>query len=489
MNKGISLASIVDYLKASEAEVLSKYSGDILCSSLALDSRKVQDGTLFFALSGEAVDGRDYIEEAVSKGAVAVIADDGRSFDNISVPVLTTNNGRKICALTADYFYGHPSQELLSIGVTGTNGKTSVCWLLSHILDDAMSIGTLNPLGTNTTPDSISVQAFLREKTDIGTKALFAEVSSHGLVQERMTGVSWDGAVFTNLSRDHLDYHQSLAEYALAKKLLFTRDLIASEKQNKFAVVNADDEVGQEILALKLPGVRFGSFSFKTGGGDVFLVGADLTLQSTHFEVSVFGEKLELESQLIGAYNVSNILAAITVLKLLDYSLPDIQARLAVVAPVPGRLERVGDNVFIDYAHTPDGLKAVQESLRPLTPGKLITVFGCGGNRDKGKRPLMGQAVAELADYSVVTSDNPRKEDPVAIIEEIIPGLIKAKSGNFQYSIEVDRALAIEQALGMREVGDVVLIAGKGHEDYQEINGVRKSFSDKEICRNLLRGN
>lgn len=488
---------------------------DIQISSLAFDSRAVKPGALFFAVRGSANDGRQFIAQAIAAGAAAIVAEAGpagSARQEISVPVFYTAELRKRAADIARLFYDDPTKELLSVAITGTNGKTSVHWIVAEALralhGATVQSGTLG-LATSsqalrdheaedfvpaltTTPDIVSLYEFIRQANERHQlRALVSEVSSHALVQDRLRGVQWDAAVFTNLSRDHLDYHQTEKEYAEAKKLLFFAELMQSLKPRKVAILNQDDALGQEILAelKQQKNIRAVGFSTESAQADGFLCGYSGTRTRTEIELTLGGKSLSFCSRLIGDYNAVNNLTAATTLWALGFELEAIGQALEAVPPVPGRLECIsgsGKTAYIDYAHTPDALVRVQQSLRPLVSGRLITVFGCGGDRDKGKRPLMGQVVAEQSDVAIVTSDNPRSEDPLAIIEDITPGMSGSRAAASVQVVPCRRS-AIELALKCAQENDVVLIAGKGHEDYQEIEGVRHPFSDAALCRELLR--
>ncbi len=464
---------------------------------LTADSRAVKLGSIFVAYPGTRLDGRAYIAEAISRGAAAVIWErKGFTWDERwEVPNLGVENLRGRISEIAGHVFGNPSDSLWMAGVTGTNGKTSVSQWIGAALDAlgrrSAVIGTLgNGLvgerveAKNTTPDPILLQRLLADYLRRGARAVAMEVSSHGLDQGRVAGIKYDIAVFTNLTRDHLDYHGTMESYAEAKFGLF------SARGLKRAVINADDEVGA-------------SFARRLGG-DVMTFGtrAGARLRAEQIRLSDAGVRFRIESEwgrgevssaALGAFNVSNLLAAFGAL--LAAGIDFETARIAVCAlqPVPGRLERVGGGaqplVVIDYAHTPDALDKALAALRVIVStaprdkgvaaGRLICVFGCGGDRDPGKRALMGQVAARLADQVIVTSDNPRGEDPLAIIEQVLAGAPGAQA------IE-DRQVAVFAAIHQARAGDVVLLAGKGHETYQEIAGVRLPFSDREVAQAAL---
>ena len=462
----------------------------IKANQLTTDSRMAGPGSVFLAYPGESSDGRKYIPQAVAQGAAGVLWErEGFAWESAwSIPNLPVANLRAQAGVIADEFYRHPSRKLRMIGITGTNGKTSCShWLaeaLTRLGCKTAAIGTLGngfpgalSEALNTTPDPVLLHGMLAEYMEEGAVAAAMEVSSHGLAQGRVNGVHFDVAVLTNLSRDHLDYHGNMAAYAEAKKKLFYWPGLGC------MVVNTDDDFGAE-LADDAEGrdLRVLTYGLKTGdvcGKNLELHGDGLAMDV----VTPYGNA-HLEARLMGRFNAYNLLAVLAVLLASDVSLQEAVSVLKDIKPVAGRMQTLGGGekplVVIDYAHTPDALEKVLVALREQTAGRLICVFGCGGNRDKGKRPLMGEAASRLADKVVVTSDNPRHEDPAAIINEVIAGM----SGD--YHIEADRAAAIDRAISDAKPGDIVLIAGKGHEDYQDIGGVKLPFDDREVARRML---
>jgi UDP-N-acetylmuramoyl-L-alanyl-D-glutamate--2,6-diaminopimelate ligase len=468
-------------------------------ADLTADSRAVKMGSIFVAYPGTARDGRAFIAEAIARSAAAVIWERaGFAWnDRWDVPNLGVEGLRGKISEIAGHVFGNPSESLWMTGVTGTNGKTSVSQWIGAALDGlgrrSAVIGTLgNGLvgerveAKNTTPDAIVLQRLLAEYLRRGARNVAMEVSSHGLDQGRVAGIKYDTAVFTNLTRDHLDYHGTMEAYAEAKFALFKARGLSHR------VVNVDDEWGAS-LAGRL-------------AGDVITCGTrdGARLHASHIGLSEAGVRFHVDSEwgrgevnarVLGAFNVSNLLAVIGALIAAGVTFDAALAAVSALDPVPGRLERVGGGaaplVVIDYAHTPDALEKALEALRAVlhstalrdhavAAGRLICVFGCGGDRDAGKRPLMGHAAARLADHVIVTSDNPRSEAPGAIIEQILAGI----SGDAE-SIE-ERQVAIFSAVHQARPGDVVLLAGKGHETYQEIAGVRHPFSDGEVARAAL---
>ncbi len=465
---------------------------------LVPDSRRVQPGDAFAAYPGDQADGRRYIPQAITAGAACVLWeradfqwDPAWNLPNLGIDGLR----EKIGAIAAE-IYGNPSRELWMIGVTGTNGKTSCAHWLAQCLGflgrKTALVGTLGngfpaalAPSANTTPDAALLHGLLKEYKDQGASSVAMEVSSHGLDQGRVNGVQFDVALLTNLSRDHLDYHGDMASYAAAKAGLFSWPGL------QYAVLNLDDPFGAELAGkLGCSGVKVVGYGFhgETEGCQIAIKGRDLQMgaDGLHFEIATPWGKAKIDSLMLGRFNASNLLGVLATLLASDTPLDDAIAALARIQPVPGRLQQLGGGskplVVVDYAHTPDALEKVLLTLREVMnpQARLSCVFGCGGNRDKGKRPLMGGIASRLAEIAVVTSDNPRHEDPRAIIDEIVAGM----GANFH--VEEDRAAAIDQAIHRAKPGDIVLIAGKGHEDYQEINGVKLPFSDAEVAQRAL---
>ena len=461
-------------------------------AGLAVDSRKVNPGDLFLAYPGEHADGRRFIDQAIVAGAAAVFWESRGFHWNPAwkVPNLGVTELRARLGDIASHFHGHPSRYLWVTGVTGTNGKTSCThWIaqsLSRLGRKSAVIGTigsgfpgaLEP-ALNTTPDAVTLHARLAAFRIQGAEACAMEVSSHGIEQGRVGGVEFDVALFTNLSRDHLDYHKSLEDYAAAKAKLF------HWPQLKHAIVNLDDRFGQQ-LAGSIDRSRINVLGYGLGRGEIAGHRLDLSTRGLRLEVTTPVGAAKIDSSMIGAFNASNLLGVLGVLIASDVPLRDAVEALSQLEPVPGRMQMVREPdaplVVVDYAHTPDALEKALETLRSTlsAEGKLHCVFGCGGDRDPGKRPQMGEAATRLADRVVITSDNPRSENPRAIIDEILAG------AHPNYAIEVDRATAILQAISGATAQDVVLLAGKGHETYQEIGGRRLPFDDAEVAREIL---
>jgi UDP-N-acetylmuramoyl-L-alanyl-D-glutamate--2,6-diaminopimelate ligase len=452
-------------------------------SSLAYDSRDAGPGALFFCVSGFRVDGHDFAPRAVEAGAAALVVERPLG---LGVPEVVVPSVRAAMAPAAARFHGDPTERLQVVGITGTNGKTTTAWLVRHLLESAGTrTGLLGTVASvvggreepveRTTPEAIDLQATFARMEDAGDRACAMEVSSHALHLHRVDAIHWAVAVFTNLSRDHLDFHESMEEYFLAKRRLF-------QAQPGTAVVNADDEHGWR-LAAETGAVTFGV----RREADWRALDVRGGLTGSRFRVASPRGEAEIDSPLPGAFNVSNTLAALAAASALGVSLEDAAGALTGFRAVPGRFEPVDEGqefaVLVDYAHTPDSLENVLAAARGLTEGRVIVVFGAGGDRDRGKRPLMGEIATRAADVAIVTSDNPRSEDPEAIIAEIVAG-----AGAGAEAI-VDRRAAIARAVEAAAPGDVVVVAGKGHEQGQEFAGGRKEpFDDVAVAREALRG-
>ncbi|MDK2820674.1 MAG: UDP-N-acetylmuramoyl-L-alanyl-D-glutamate--2,6-diaminopimelate ligase [Clostridia bacterium] len=466
----------------------------ISLSGLHYDSRQVKEGYLFVAIKGYKTDGHLFIDDALKRGAVAVVIE-----QEVDLPGGTSwvqvSNSRRVLGHLAARFFGYPGQELRIIGVTGTNGKTTTTNLIQTVLEaSGRSTGLIGTIGNRlggktlpserTTPESLDLQLLLRQIVDLKGQATVMEVSSHALALHRLEGTEFDVAVFTNLTQDHLDFHQNMEDYFKSKASLFEK-LNEGKKEGKYAIINADDPYGKRLVDLtSVPVVTYGC------SPTCQIHATDIELKADGSSCRVIWPKgeIKLELKLTGRFNIYNALAAFAVA--LQEGIDPMNAAKALesVKGVPGRLEQVNRGqpftVLVDYAHTPDGLENVLEVARQVKTGKLISVFGCGGDRDKGKRPLMGQVAAKLSDFSIITSDNPRSEDPEAIIEDIIPG-IKAINGA-KYQIVVDRRQAIATALNIAKPGDIVVIAGKGHETYQIVKNKTLPFDDRKVVREEL---
>jgi len=465
----------------------------ILVAGLCFDSRKIKADEVFFAIRGHSSDGHQHLSEVAGKNPSALVVEDSKLVPTeFRGPVIVVKNARAALDNWAAKFFGFPAEKLFCVGVTGTNGKTTSVYMLEKIFNQAGRLtgvlGTIDHhLGSKvwetslTTPDALTLQSRLREFVDAGAKVAAFEVSSIAIDQNRTASVPFDAAIFTNFTRDHLDYHGSMEKYFAAKEKLFTELLAESSKSKPFGVLNIDDPSVAKIGKSKAKYVSFGH-----GQGDYGFKILSQDLSGTRFEVK--GQKFDLATP--GLHNVYNAVGAIAVAHEAGVAWTDIQKALSEFSGAPGRLERVknsrGLNVFIDYAHTDDALRSVLLSLRKLmqesnAKGQLWTIFGCGGDRDKGKRPLMAQAAVENSDRVVLTSDNPRTEDPNQILKDCLLGIPKASP-----HVEVDRKKAIAFALQTAKEGDVILIAGKGHENYQIIGQTKYPFSDVEVVRELL---
>ncbi len=456
---------------------------------LHYDSRQVQPGSLFFALRGEHSDGHRFIPQALASGAVAV-ASEQPAAQPLAFPWIQVESIRPYMALAAHEFYGRPSEEIDLIGITGTNGKTTTAYLVHSILGDmgpALLTGTVQTImGTETkpsartTPEAVDLQKTLREAVDRGCRRGVMEVSSHALAFYRTFRCSFPIAVFTNLSQDHLDFHGDMEGYFRSKCLLFQSDYNPALRA---AVLNADDPASGRIpVPVSVPSVRFSL----EPGVEAFPEKLRGSLQGLEMTLCLRGERVQLSSPLVGRHNAQNILAAALACRELGVETERIAHGIGRLAAVPGRFERVDlgkpFGVFVDYAHTPHALENVLGLCREIAPGRVICVFGCGGDRDRSKRPRMGAVAARLADIVIVTSDNPRSEDPAAIMQEIRAGIPASANSR---SVEKRRD-AIALALQTARDGDLVLIAGKGHETYQEISGQKLPFDDRMVAREVV---
>ena len=499
---------LTDVLAGCGAEQISGGRSSVDVTGVTQDSRRVKAGDLFVAVPGTKEDGAQYVGEAVSRGAVAVVSE--KPVGSSQVPFFKVSSARKALALIAANFYSRPAQQLTLLGVTGTNGKTTVTYLLEAMSTAAYSsTGVIGTLGykvagrtvelANTTPDALELHRILREMVDSGVETVVMEVSSHALVQERVHGLTFKAAAFTNLSRDHLDYHKDLEDYFQAKRRLFGELL----SPTGVAVVNGDDTYASRVYN-ELRGQKRMAWKFsRAGAGEISATDVSYSLQGIKATLKTPAGDIPVKSKLLGPHNLENILAAAGVALGAGMARRDVQTGIERMTKVPGRMERVENYmpgpapaVLVDYAHTDDALKRALEATRSLAKGRVIVVFGCGGDRDKGKRPLMGTAAAEGADLVVVTSDNPRTEDPEEIISQVTPGLEKAgmrrisagkaKSGEKGYLVDVDRRGAIEAAIGLATPDDVVLVAGKGHEAYQIVGTEKRVFDDRDAATKAL---
>ena len=478
--------------------------GDPPVALVTGDSRAVRPGALFFALRGVKADGHDFAAEAARRGAVAVVAE--REVACAPALLLLVPSARRAMALAAMNFFGRPGDALDLVGVTGTNGKTTVSYLveacaLAAAVPTAV-LGTVShrwPGGerpaTHTTPESTEVAETLAMARDAGARLAVLEVSSHALAQERAAGLRFRAAGFTNLTRDHLDYHGDMESYFQAKRRLFTEHLAPGAT----AVVNAADGYGRRLAGELAAAGTARVWRFGAAGGDLATVGARFGLGGIEARLATPAGELAFTSPLVGQHNLENLLCAAGLALAAGLPSEAVARGLAACPGAPGRLERVtgrGVHAFVDYAHTDDALARALSALRALAPGRLLVVFGCGGDRDRGKRPLMGEVAGRGSDVAVATSDNPRTERPEDILAEIVPGLeragarrlspAEAQAGARGYLVVPDRREAIALALSAARPGDAVLIAGKGHEDYQIVGAERRHFDDREEARRAL---
>jgi len=473
-------------------------------SALTCDSRRALPGTLFFALRGATVDGHSFIPAAVRSGAAAVVLEDVACAPP-GMPWVRVADGRAAMALMAAEFYGNPTLKLPLIGITGTNGKTTTTYLIEAILAaagmPAAVLGTISYrfgkkiiAASHTTPESTELQAAFRQLADAGARAFVMEVSSHALEQKRVDGCHFDAAVFSNLTRDHLDYHKTMESYLESKLRLFSELLRPTpDKPQRRAAINMDDQYGAVIAGrAACPVITYG-VDYR---GDVQATGVTSSVGGLSGTLVTPKGTVTFASRLLGRFNLSNILAAASAGIALDLPLAAIQAGIEGHATVPGRMERVdnshGITLLVDYAHTGDALENVLSTLKELATARIITVFGCGGDRDPGKRPIMGRTAAQMSDLAIVTSDNPRTEDPLVILAQVRDGITplgireyaqEELSGGFSekgFAILENRRAAIRLAVRQARPGDIVLLAGKGHEDYQIIGKTKHHFDDRE---------
>ena len=465
-------------------------------SGLTADSRRVEPGDCFVAVPGFKEDARRYVPDAVARGARLVVTE-GEPLADVPVPQIVVPSVRPALARLADAFHGRPSAALTLVGITGTNGKTTTSYLVDALLRArglaTGIIGTIQYVlggearpAHHTTPEALEIQAMLAEMRARSIGGVAMEVSSHALALSRVDGLDFDVAIFTNLTQDHLDFHRTFDEYRRAKRRLFEL-LAASPKPGRTAVINADDPAGASMVAgLDVPVLSYGL----QPGARVRAVEHTSGLDGIHMTVQTPQGRLTLRSPLIGEHNVSNLLGAIGAGLALGLAPDAIAGALAGVGTVPGRFEQIEAGqpflVVVDYAHTPDALARVLATARKITRGRLGVVFGCGGDRDRGKRPIMGELAARLADRAWVTSDNPRSESPEAIVQEVLGGVARVPGAAERCVGEPDRGLAIRAALAWAAAGDTVVIAGKGHETYQVVGTEVLDFDDRALAREIL---
>ena len=473
------------------------YTGDpVPVTGIGSRSSEVLPGDVFVAVKGATSDGHDYVSEAVYRGAVAVVTE--RRLPGLGVCGALVKDSREALANAAGVLYGHPSRSFEIVGVTGTNGKTTVCHLLNSVWERCGHmpgmIGTVETIcgsvreeASMTTPEAVELERIFSLMLGEGAEKVSMEVSSHAINEKRVAACEFDAAVFTNLTRDHLDYHGDIRRYAETKKKLFTELLERSTKKNKFAIVNIDDPFGVEIAASSAGEVV--SYSTVNPSAEVFAEKFSFGGDGVKAVLRTPWGKLDVSSNLIGEYNLSNILAAATAALCLGSPADKVAAALSSLVAVPGRIERIGHkdgaiDVFVDYAHTADALEKVIGAVRSLCRGRMFVVFGCGGGRDRGKRAEMGRVASLNADIAVLTSDNPRDENPESILDDIEAGMVP---GGCEALKITDRKDAIRHAVLSASPGDFVLIAGKGHEKYQSIAGENLPFDDRQCAAEFLK--
>ncbi len=508
VGRPILASELLARLAALGLEVDSSLSGATPIRGIHHDSRCIARGELFVALPGSRCDGGGFVRSALTAGAVAAVCDRAtRESLGSGLPLLVVADVEACAGRIAAVVFGEPAAALQLVGVTGTNGKTSCTYLLESVWQAAGRkvgvIGTVTQrwpghrrVASMTTPPARDLQALLAEISEAGCDTVAMEVSSHALAQHRVSGCSFDVAIFTNLTRDHLDYHGSEEDYFAAKARLFHEYL---REDGGIAVLNADDPWVMR-LATSVPGHRVRTFSIDPdSNADVRVVALEADLGGMRAQLWVRGQTLAIDTQLVGRPNLANIVAVVAAADAMGVPHAEIADGVGSCAAVPGRLERIADTrpaVFVDYAHTPDALERSLQTIRETSKGRLLVVFGCGGDRDCGKRPLMGEIAGRIADIAVLTSDNPRSEDPAAILAQIEEGIgggcvkrtLEELSGEAVggYAVEADRGVAIRAAVALAGDEDVVVVAGKGHETYQEVSGVRHDFDDRALVAKLL---
>ena len=467
---------INELFKDVEYKILQKVSDEINGEDLEFDSRKIKQGDVFIALEGSIVDGHTFISKAIENGAKTILVE--KDVDKVEgINYFLVDGIREKMGIIASNFYGYPQNQLKIVGVTGTNGKTTTTYILESILGEknVARIGTVEyKIGDeiipapNTTPSSLEIIKICKKALEKNIKYLIMEVSSHGLDIGRVNMLRFEAGIFTNLTLDHLDYHKIMENYYLAKRKLF--DLV---KDKKNSIINIDDEYGKRYLEYT------NGISYGIGQGDIQGEIKQITREGQEVTIKIFEKEYKINLRLLGRYNLSNLLGAIGAVKTLGLSDEEIISKIPLIHGAPGRFEPVKIDrdftVIVDYAHTGDALENILKSINEFKTNRVITVFGCGGDRDKTKRPIMGGIAEKYSDIVIVTSDNPRTEDPEEIIKDIVVGLTKEN-----HIVEIHREKAIEKAISLAEKNDIILIAGKGHENYQVIGREKIHFDDKE---------
>ena len=472
---------------------------NIEITGLSYDSRKISSGNIFFALNGAHTNGIEFVNQAISNGAICIISD--TKINNCKCTNIIVDNVLESMSKISAKFYDYPDKKLTIIGVTGTNGKTSITYMTESILKsfniDIGVIGTISYRyanvvidAPNTTPQSLDLYKMMAEMVNSKIKYLIMEVSSHSLVLGRVSGIEFDIAVFTNLTQDHLDFHKDMNNYFNAKKILFYSLSTNLKNNKKFAIINTDDIYGKKLLEDKNITANKISYSISSKNSSLFCLAKNISLNNdgSYFNLESSFGNADINVTQVGLHNIYNILAVICVCVSIGIELKDIVEHLKNMVGAPGRLEKIKSDkdfsVIVDYAHTDDALKNVLSAIKNLKPSKIITVFGCGGNRDKTKRPKMAKVACNMSDFVFITSDNPREEDPVEITKDVEAGAKETNKTN--YKIVVDRKEAIKEAIFSANKNDVVLIAGKGHENYQIIGRTKIHFDDREIAFEIL---
>ncbi|MFH0958888.1 MAG: UDP-N-acetylmuramoyl-L-alanyl-D-glutamate--2,6-diaminopimelate ligase [Pseudomonadota bacterium] len=481
---------------------------------ITYDSRKVGHNFIFVAIRGEKTDGHNFVHKASESGASVIIAEENppTNFDIDKTSWVRVIDSRRALGPVADLIYGHPSRQMVLIGITGTNGKTTTTFLLESILNEADFvpgiIGTISHRwrgfetpASNTTPEASDIQKMLADMKLAGVTHVLMEVSSHGLFLRRLDGCSFDLAIFTNLTHDHLDFHQNMASYFEAKRILFDELLPVSSKSTTCSIINLDDLYGSRLAqeTIGLPSITYGFNEL----ADIHPLSQEVSISGIRASIHTPNGVLSIKSELVGNFNLSNILSAVSASVILQIPTEAVVRGVESLKTVPGRLQPIESNVgslFVDYAHTPNALKNVLQALRQISDGRLITLMGCGGDRDRTKRQVMGSEAAVVSDFLVITSDNPRTEDPLTIIEQIEIGVIESGFKKIlpdskhsciaakTYVVIPDRRQAIQWIIKRLQPRDTLLLAGKGHETYQEIQGVRYPFDDRSVALEIING-
>ena len=466
---------------------------------ITADSRTVQEGSLFICLVGATVDGHSFVEKAVQDGAVAVVVSKPVTVPD-HVAVIYVEDTRQALQAAVPFFYDYPASKMRMIGVTGTNGKTTTTHIIAHLLrSQGYTVGVIGTVHIliddqsypihNTTPDVADLQQILQQMVDAGVTHCIMEVSSHALALGRTAGVEYDTAVFTNLTQDHLDFHKTFDNYLAAKAKLFKQVSASYQvKEGKGAVINVDDAYGQSIVDVTTsPMITYST----EGKGSMNASDLTVTAKSSQFTLNYDGKSYPISTKIAGMFNVYNTLAAVGATLYEGLSMEEIVKGLATFTAVPGRFELIEEGqdfaVVVDYAHTPDGLENILQTAKKIVENRILVVFGCGGDRDATKRPIMGRIAVQFGDRVFVTSDNPRTEDPVQIVKDVEVGVREGLHDDVTYEVIVDRREAIHKAIAEATTGDVVIIAGKGHEDYQILKDETIHFDDREVAREALK--